>query len=805
MANLNGTIEFPQGGSSYKTIRGKIEWEETAIDSTTSPARSKVHTKLYAKTGTGGTTGKGWNGYVQVGSNARHSFSSVPSSMTISSSYKLLREYDDWVEHNDDGSKTVTISGKVAGPSGTSISGVSSSGSGSATLTNIPQASTITSVTSGTTDYTPVVTWTPKSVDFKYKIRFKYGSKAITSDLNISPNTTNEVSYPTVSLTSDNIADLIPNSPSITLTAELDTYNSGGTKIGTTSSKNFTVTLNSSVKPTANIGAFSDVGGLVPSSWGILVQGKSKLSFSVSGTPGTGSSIKSYSTSVAGNVYNTQDITTDFLSTSGSAILTVTDNRDRIGTASREYTVYQYSKPSITKATAERCLENGTLSDNGTYLKYSFASTISSCNGNNTATYQLGYKTKNASSYTYVNINNDVTDVVLPDVTFSANISYEIQFRVTDAFNEVTYENSTIGSGFRLVHYNSNKKALAIGKSSEATGDDKLLEVALPIAISSDVTSTANISAVNLSGGWEGYTNDLSNTMSNPTEMLVLNGTNIQKAAIPSSAIVESGTIVASTASGTKDLGSFTSWSWKTVPLTRVIRQVNSSFALEGNFLVNKSNKTINVLVSANGMFYSHSGSSITYDVGIFNNKSMVCDAYLSCNPQSWNSVQLSPFLLSINPGDKISLTVRFANNTTASVNGEATFITIQELEVPVFFGNDSAIVESGSNANGSYVKYSDGRMECYKRVTQKNVKLTNTWYGLYTNENDTTVDLGNYAATFIKEPIVNITYMGGNGCWLINNNYHSASSPGQVQLCTVSSRTIGTCILDVTAKGYWK
>ena len=114
-------------------------------------------------------------------------------------------------------------------------------------------------------------------------------------------------------------------------------------------------------------------------------------------------------------------------------------------------------------------------------------------------------------------------------------------------------------------------------------------------------------------------------------------------------------------------------------------------------------------------------------------------------------------------------------------------------------------IVESGSNANGTYVKYSDGRMECYKRVTQKNVKLTGTWYGLYINENDTTVDLGNYAATFIEEPTVNITYMGGNGCWLINNNGHSASSPGKVQLCTVSSRTIGTCILDVTAKGKWK
>ena len=114
-------------------------------------------------------------------------------------------------------------------------------------------------------------------------------------------------------------------------------------------------------------------------------------------------------------------------------------------------------------------------------------------------------------------------------------------------------------------------------------------------------------------------------------------------------------------------------------------------------------------------------------------------------------------------------------------------------------------IVETGSNANGTYVKYSDGRMECYKRVTQKNVKLTNSWYGLYTNENDTMLDLGNYAATFIEEPVVNITYMGGNGCWIINNNGHSASSPGKVQLCTVSSRTIGTCILDITAKGKWK
>lgn len=264
------------------------------------------------------------------------------------------------------------------------------------------------------------------------------------------------------------------------------------------------------------------------------------------------------------------------------------------------------------------------------------------------------------------------------------------------------------------------------------------------------------------------------------------------------------GTIIASTASGTKDLGSFTAWDWKTVPLTRVIKQVNSSFALEGNFLVNKSNKTINVLVSANGMFYSDLGSSITYDVGIFNNKTMIADAYLSCNPQSWNSVQLSPFLLSVNPGDKISLTVRFGNSTTAKVNGEATFITIQELEAPVFFGNDSAIVESGSNSNGSYIKYSDGTMICYKTV-EGTAQITEQYYGYFYHTPDGKYfNLGDYAMPFISRPICNITFRGGNAQWIGAIQNQSATHAGDLHILSVTSKTAGA-YYDVIAIGRWK
>lgn len=497
MANLKGTIEFPQGGSSYKTIRGKIDWEETQIDSTSSPARSKVHTKLYAKTGTGSTTGKQWSGYVQVGSNSKHSFSSISSSTTISSTYVLLQEYDDWVTHNDDGSKTVTISGKVQGPSGTSIANVSSTGSGTVTLTNVPQASTITSVTSGTTDYAPSVVWTPASTSFKYKLVFSYGNWSAATGI-LSPDTTSAYTYNGYTITGANVASYMEGA-SGTFTVTLYTYASDGTtQIGNTSSKTFTVTLNASYKPTASISTFTDVGGLVPSNWGIFVQSKSKLSFTVSATPSAGSTISSYSTTINGSTYNTTSITTGFLTGNGSANLTVTDSRDRTDTASRSYIVYPYSKPSITNTTADRCLQDGTLSDSGTYLKYSFASTISSCNGNNTATYELGYRVKGSNSaYTYVTISNNATDVVLSGVTFNSNSSYDLQFRVTDAFNEVVWENESIGTGFKLVHYNKNKKAMAIGKTSEAGPNEELFEIGMDTEINGKIRRVKSIELFN--------------------------------------------------------------------------------------------------------------------------------------------------------------------------------------------------------------------------------------------------------------------------------------------------------------------
>lgn len=353
-------------------------------------------------------------------------------------------------------------------------------------LDTIPRASSITSVTDGTTDYAPTVTWTPMSSSFTYKINFSYNGWSYTTGL-ISPASTSAYSYSSYTITGANVAAYMPNA-SGSFVATLYTYQSDGTtQIGSATTKNFTVTLNGSYKPTASIGTFSDAGGIVPSAWGVFVQGKSKLSFTVSGSASTGSSVSSYTTTANGATYSTTSITTDFINSSGTVYTYTRDSRGRQSdTASRAYTVYPYSNPAIVTATAERCLQDGTLSNTGTYLKYSFSANYSTCNNKNSLTCKLRYKPKISSSYTDVTISNGASGVVLSGVTFPASTSYDIQFTATDAFASATPVNRSVGTGFRLVHYNANHKAIAIGKQSEATGTNKLLEIAMPISLTNE-------------------------------------------------------------------------------------------------------------------------------------------------------------------------------------------------------------------------------------------------------------------------------------------------------------------------------
>lgn len=59
-------------------------------------------------------------------------------------------------------------------------------------------------------------------------------------------------------------------------------------------------------------------------------------------------------------------------------------------------------------------------------------------------------------------------------------------------------------------------------------------------------------------------------------------------------------------------------------------------------------------------------------------------------------------------------------------------------------------IIESGSNSNGSYIKFSDGTMICRKYINFGQKAISNEWGSFYESEKMT---IGNYPEPFIEIP----------------------------------------------------
>lgn len=119
-----------------------------------------------------------------------------------------------------------------------------------------------------------------------------------------------------------------------------------------------------------------------------------------------------------------------------------------------------------------------------------------------------------------------------------------------------------------------------------------------------------------------------------------------------------------------------------------------------------------------------------------------------------------------------------------------------------------ATITESGSNSNGTYIKYSDGTMICTKHfVTANNIPISQTWGSGYTSGEGNLVSLGSFANTFYSVPVVNVTVgrAGGSNAWLGAISNTSNSYAGDVTLLRFSSNTGTKYSFDIIAIGRWK
>lgn len=368
------------------------------------------------------------------------------------------------ITHNSDGTKSFSLSCEA----GVYTYAVSVRANGTHTLNTIPRASGV-SATNAEMNGTSTISISRASSSFTHTLTYSFGN---TSGTIISKTTSTSVSWkPPLSLASQ-----IPNAISGTCRIMCDTY-SGSSKIGTKSCT-LKLTVPASVKPTIGSLIATRINGDVPSSWNSYIQSKSKAKLTINSPVGTyGSTISSYSITGGGYLSTESSFTTGFLNESGTVTFTakITDSRGRTSDAKTvSITIVPYEAPSHTGYMAQRSLSDGTLNDDGTYIKGFVIFSYSSCNGNNSVTCSTYYKRSVDTQWTNANktFASSIT-FTFGNGQISTESSYDVKYVIADTFSEITIMD-TVSTAAVLMDFKAGGKGIAIGKVSEK---DKTVEI----------------------------------------------------------------------------------------------------------------------------------------------------------------------------------------------------------------------------------------------------------------------------------------------------------------------------------------
>lgn len=417
---------------------------------------------------------------------------STPKTITLASGTRTIT-------HNDDGKKTISCKGYFK-DANNSLG--SATASGSLTLSNIPRATEMIISEGHLTLGTAVnIGLDRASNDFKDTLSYSFGNASGVIATNITAS-----SYtwtPPITL-----AQQIPNQNKLYMSITCETYN-GDTLIGT---HIFSIEAHvpDSLTPSISVSTPTLVTSEYPTNWNMFIVGKSKASYTITGTGNQGSTISTYQSSVDGYSYTTPSVTTNTLTSLGTNYISakVTDSRGKSAVLNTtNFYVYDYQTPTIKTAEIQRCDVNGNIDKNGQYCFVTFWASVTDLNGYNSSPsiYQISYRVHETGDYSQPitaswGVENCYkTGMLYTDGIYPANRgsgtkvqipttnTYDIKFTARDYFTE-TQSIQVLDTGFDLMNFNASGKAMAIGKVSEASSNEEKLEIALPTNISEDVT-----------------------------------------------------------------------------------------------------------------------------------------------------------------------------------------------------------------------------------------------------------------------------------------------------------------------------
>ena len=354
----------------------------------------------------------------------------------VSTNDHYFKDYYQTYYHNDDGTKTISISFDVE----TEISEGANANLNNycfkyanirATLT-LPSINRISSFTVNNTcimGNTTNFTINPYVSSFRHKLYWHFGNASGLIGENLSTS---------ASFTfSKDLGYQIPNATSGVGVLTLQTY-SGSTLIGS-SQQNFTLWTSGDMVP-----SFSYTYNINNSYNGLCITEYSSITFTIDNAQGSyGSTIKSYSISGEGlNTTNSSGTTSVF---QGSGIFTytlsVTDSRNRTVTQQQSIPVYYYTKPALSIVSFGRTDEDHIASSTGNWASMTLAFDVKNPGGQNvnSKTITVGYREKGSTgSYTTLETLHpskykyDDFFIGFTTATFELNKAYEFRVSLKD-------------------------------------------------------------------------------------------------------------------------------------------------------------------------------------------------------------------------------------------------------------------------------------------------------------------------------------------------------------------------------------
>ena len=455
---------------------GKIEWSYTQnVSSNTSTIHARVGTwkdKNIDNKPSSATSGAHFTGILQIGDESVE-FSFQQQNVASEDDPQWHAELETTVKHNSDGSCSVLISCEIKAPSGLTLTGNPLSGKKTVSLDPIGGASSISSASNVDIGSHCMITWTPASSAFHYKIKFAYGSWSDTTEP-ISPGTTSSFSYTGYTIPFI-LAENMPNSTSGSVSVSLYTYRDSECKnqVGLTTTSSFVATVPDSIRPTVDSLSISLVND--PESpiydWGVAIVGYSGVKITATASGSYGSTIKSYSISspYSTTVYgHTLDYTGGIVRSSGNKAFTVycTDSRGRTSSEVVTDTILflPYATPKVNSVSVSKeTYSTDDLEDDRMTVTADWV--FDPIGDLNEVTATVYYKETSAQDWIpHSGVLENGVAFVLSDLKLDETKSYNFQVVVTDLLGNSDAKASFASTTTVLLDFKAGGDGLGIGK-----------------------------------------------------------------------------------------------------------------------------------------------------------------------------------------------------------------------------------------------------------------------------------------------------------------------------------------------------